>query len=41
MTNEKLHRQQGLPERGVEFKGANQCSDMLNQFSKSSDVYNV
>ena len=37
----KLSQQRALTEGGVEFKAANQCSDFLNQFRKSPDVYGV
>ena len=37
----KLSQQRTLTEGGLEFKAANQCSDFLNQFRKSPDVYGV
>ena len=40
-TYDKLSQQRALTEEGLEFKAANQCSDFLNQFRKSPDVYGV
>ena len=38
-ANEKLSQQRALTEGGLEFKATNQCSDFLNHFKKSPDVY--
>ena len=37
----KLSQQRTLTEGGLEFKAANQCSDRLDPFKKSPDVYSV
>ena len=40
-TIAKLSQQRALTEGGLEFKAANQCSDLLDPLKKPPDAYNI